>query len=65
MDLGRVYHEGEKKLNKTNIYETKKDGMVKNLEDQVIINIISRSTNLSLKYIIMKMLMTRLILIDS
>jgi len=55
MDLGRVYHEGEKKLNKTNIYETKKDGMVKNLEDQVIINIISRSTNLSLKYIIMRM----------
>ncbi len=55
MDLGRVYHEGEKKLNKTNIYETKKDGMVKNLEDQVKIIILFRSTNLNLKCIIMRM----------
>ena len=48
MDLGRVYHEGEKKLNKTNIYESKKDGMVKNLEDQVNIEL-KRSMNLNLK----------------
>jgi hypothetical protein len=35
MDLGRIYTEGEKKLNKTNIQENKNDFIVKNLEHQV------------------------------
>ena len=35
MDLGRIYNEGEKKLNKTNIYEGNNANIVKNLENQL------------------------------
>ena len=35
MDLGLIYKEGEKKLNKTNIYEGNNANIVKNLENQV------------------------------
>ena len=35
MDLGRLYYEGDKKLNKTNNYENRNDVAVKTLENQV------------------------------